>query len=202
MKQKTILFQGDSITDCNRFVHNDLGDGYVHYLAKMMPEELIMNKGISGNETSDLLNRWTKETIELHPDVLSILIGINDIWHAHADHTNRTVSDLLRDYRLLLERTKEALPETKILMIEPYLLVFDDFQKSWRHELDFAIQGIRDLAKEFADEYLPLDGLLAEARVHHPDSFLMWDGIHPTPEGHQLIASWIKPKLDLLLQKK
>jgi len=201
MNLPIILFQGDSITDCNRFVNNDLGDGYVHFIAKMMPNVEVLNKGISGNETSDLLNRWTKETIDLHPNVLSILIGINDIWHAHADQTNRTVFDLLRDYRSVLERTKKELPKTKILMIEPYLLVFDDFQKSWRHELDLAIQGIRELAKEFADEYIPLDGLLAEARIHHADSELMWDGIHPTPFGHQLIASWIKPKLELLLSK-
>jgi len=201
MIQPVILFQGDSITDCNRFINNDLGDGYVNNISKMYPNAIIINKGISGNKTIDLLLRWDEDTVALKPDVLSILVGVNDIWHRYSNLSTDTFENFKNNYKTLLEKTKKQLPNTKILLIEPYLLVSDDFQASWRHEIDAAIHVVRSLALEFADEFIPLDGLMAEAAFKYGKDVIMWDGIHPTPFGHELIASIVSQKISELIKK-
>jgi lysophospholipase L1-like esterase len=201
MFQPIILFQGDSITDCNRFVNNDLGDGYVNNISKMYPNAIIINKGISGNKTFDLLSRWNEDTIALKPEVLSILVGVNDIWHRYSNLSTDTFDDFKNNYRILLTETKKLLPNTKILLIEPYLLVSDAFQASWRHEVDLAIQVVRSLASEYADAFIPLDGLMAEAAFKYGKNVIMWDGIHPTPFGHELIASIVSQKISELIKK-
>ncbi|MDX9691201.1 MAG: GNAT family N-acetyltransferase, partial [Acholeplasmataceae bacterium] len=115
----TLLFQGDSITDCNRKREQpyDLGHGYVSVLANQIHHALLINKGISGNRTVDLLDRWSYDTIALKPDFLSILVGINEVWHHYKYGNVLTPAEYKKNYITLLERVKKELPQTKILMI-------------------------------------------------------------------------------------
>ena len=130
-----ILFQGDSITDAGRIRKakgpNDLaglGRGYPLLLAGALLSEYpqkqlqIFNRGISGNKVPDLDRRWEKDTLALKPDVLSILIGVNDIWHKLSGRYNGTVEDYETGYRALLKRTLEALPDVRIVICEPFVL--------------------------------------------------------------------------------
>ena len=123
-----ILFQGDSITDCgrNRQDASDLGPGYPQMVAAaisaLYPDKKLryINLGISGHRTHNLLERWEADCIELRPAFLSILVGINDLWHRKTN-TGNTDEDLEMYYDKLLTRTREALGDILILMMEPFL---------------------------------------------------------------------------------
>ncbi|MBU1144759.1 MAG: SGNH/GDSL hydrolase family protein [Firmicutes bacterium] len=201
MKNLVILFQGDSVTDCNRRIHDDYGEGYVHEISKNYPNHTIINRGISGNKTSDLFARWQKDTMDFTPDILCILIGINDVWHRYAFGTGETITDYENYYRKMLEQVKEKLPKTFIIMMEPFMFTVDDFQRSFRKDLDEEIQVTRMLAREFADEYIPLDGFLAEQALKYNEFDLLHDGIHPTVKGHSLIAKEVINRIDKLIIK-
>lgn len=191
-----ILFQGDSVTDCgrNREDLHDLGAGYPQYAAALIRAALpgreleFINKGISGNRTRDLLARWQAETIDLQPDLVSILIGINDTWRAF-DANDPTPAQVYEDnYRRLLIDLKTH-TKAKILMLEPFLMHKTPEEKAAFHpDLDMKIQAARRLAREFADAYVPLDGLFAAACVGTEPSHWAGDGIHPTAAGAQFIA--------------
>lgn len=199
MDKKIILFQGDSITDCNRTKDQVLGDGYVSLIAKKHPDWDIINRGISGNKTSDLRNRWNEDGLDLKPDILCIMVGINDIWHKHAFGIDNSMEQIINNYRYLLESMKNNNPHIKILMIEPFVLVIDDFQKSWRHELDLLIDEVRDLARVYADEYIPLDGIFAEKSVHINKQEICGDGVHPTLLGHSIIKDEVLKRIEKLM---
>lgn len=196
-----ILFQGDSITDCGRDhqVPGSLGNGYVHMLAGMLAGlhpalgAECLNRGISGNRTGDLLNRWDKDCLDLKPDVLSIMIGINDVWRRY-DRKMPTDAATYRDnYRLLLERTREALPSLQLILLEPFLLPVPEDRIQWREDLDPKIDAVRHLAREYKAMFVPLDGFFAAASMHQPPAFWAPDGVHPSPAGHGLIAkAWLE----------
>lgn len=191
-----ILFQGDSVTDCgrNRADMHDLGPGYPHYAAQLIREAMpgaaleFINKGVSGDRTGNLLNRWQADAIDLAPDLISILIGINDTWRAF-DSNDPTPAEVYEDnYRRLLTDLKQH-TKAKILMLEPFLMHTTPSEKAEFHpDLDLKIQAARRLAREFADAYVPLDGLFAAACVGVEPSHWAGDGIHPTADGAQFIA--------------
>lgn len=195
-----ILFQGDSITDAgrDRAIPTDLGRGYASmtagFLAALHPElgPDCLNRGISGNRTGDLVSRWKEDCLDLKPDVLSILIGINDVWRRYDRNLPTTAGEYEKNYRILLERTRAALPETRLILMEPFVLPVPDDRKAWREDLDPKIDVVRHLAREFKALYVPLDGIFASASMHQPPAFWAGDGVHPTPAGHGLIArSWL-----------
>ena len=196
-----ILFTGDSVTDCGSSASeniNFLGHGYPIFIASLlganMPElELtFVNTGISGNRVRDLRSRWEKDVINHKPDVVSILIGINDTWRRY-DRNDATSGNVFeRDYRFILEKTLHDLPGVQIVMMEPFLLPIPEDRRMWRADLGVKIQVVRDLAEEFADVLVPLDGIFAAAACKREKSFWTPDGVHPTASGHALIAeSWI-----------
>ena len=134
---KTLLFQGDSITDCSRAIteaedtrHTFLGSGYVSLLAAEIygdqPEKdwRIFNRGISGNRVVDLYARWKVDALVLKPDVLSILIGVNDTWHEYNRQNGVEVPRYEEFLRRLISWTKDTLPEVKIVLLEPFVLPF------------------------------------------------------------------------------
>lgn len=190
-----ILFQGDSITDAGRDrsdIHN-LGCGYPKDAAKYITEYFdgmdfeFIDLGISGNQTKDLVERLQPDFIDIQPDIVSILIGVNDTWH-HAADKSWIPSDVFEErYRTVLEALKTK-TNAKIVMLEPFLLPAED-KLFFREDLDPKIQIVRKLAREYADLYIPLDGILAAACVHTDYRVFSEDGVHPTyGEGADFIG--------------
>ncbi|HID21045.1 MAG TPA: lipolytic protein G-D-S-L family [Planctomycetaceae bacterium] len=196
-----ILFQGDSITDAGRIRKakgpNDLaglGRGYPLLLAGALLSEYpqkqlqIFNRGISGNKVPDLDRRWEKDTLALKPDVLSILIGVNDIWHKLSGRYNGTVEDYETGYRALLKRTLEALPDVRIVICEPFVLRCGAVDDRWFPEFDQR----RAVAKRVADElgllFVPFQTMFDQATQKAPPAYWAHDGVHPSIAGHALMA--------------
>lgn len=195
---QVVLFQGDSITDCKRDREggeNPLGNGYPKKIAQLYDilypghKVTFVNKGISGNRVVDLLARYDEEFKGIQPDFISILIGINDTWRRYDNNDETTVEKFYETYHLLLSKIKKDLPNCKLMIIEPFLLNSLPDRGEWRKDLDPKIHAVRKLAIEFADYYLPLDGILAKAEVEQYTCIeLAEDGVHPTDIGHSVIA--------------
>jgi lysophospholipase L1-like esterase len=196
-----ILFTGDSITDHGRSREDNavLGTGYVsitaaHLQARLASPELkIFNRGISGNRVRDLLGRVEADLLALKPTVVSILIGINDVWRRYDganDPTDAKTFD--RDYRALLKRIQDEL-DARIVLLEPFLLHVPADKATYREDLNPKIDVVRQLALDFKAELLPLDGLFAQVATQAPPIYWCHDGVHPTPAGNALIAeTWLE----------
>jgi acyl-CoA thioesterase-1 len=189
-----ILFQGDSITDAGRGREDarQLGTGYPFHTAGILKELYpdtafeFINMGISGDRAESLLERWETDAVELQPDVISILIGINDTWH-RAGERNWMPHDYFEDcYRKILTDIK-AKTEAKIIILEQFLLYTTD-KAYFRADLDPKIEITRKLAREFADVFVPLDGLFAAASIKKAPTYWASDGVHPTAVGAKFIA--------------
>lgn len=201
-----ILFQGDSITDAGRDKNDfhNMGPGYPGYAASLIsqrhPEEEFefINLGIGGHQTADLCNRWREDCTELMPDVVSVLIGINDVWHRA--ETRQWLDDSIfeKNYRFLLDEIKEK-TDAKIIMLEPFLLYTKD-KDFFREDLNTKIDIVRALAREYADAYIPLDGIFAAASVKAAPSFWAEDGVHPSDNGARLIARHYADAFDTLFK--
>lgn len=199
-KNSLVLFQGDSITDCCRNYDdmNSLGMGYAMMSASLFnaryPELNVrfINKGISGNRAVDLKERWQKDCLDIKPDVVSILIGINDCWRKFDNNDETTVEEYKNNFRDILTQVKETLC-AEIIIIEPFLLPVTKEQKTlWRADLDPKIQAARKLAREFGATYVPMDGIFASMCVKQQPEFWAGDGVHPSCAGHALIAeAWL-----------
>lgn len=191
-----ILFQGDSITDAGRDKRNyhDLGAGYPRYAAEHIRAALpdtdfeFINFGISGNRTCQLFDRLYPDAIAFQPDVISILIGINDIWHRHdANRIATTDAQIALNYRCILERLKRE-TNAKIVMLSPYVL--DAVDKDYiREDLKTVLPIVRELACEFADVFIPLDLHFEEALKTQPEPlYYSADGVHPNDNGRAFIG--------------
>ncbi len=199
-KNSVVLFQGDSITDCGRSreVDSQLGSGYANMTAALFsaahPELNVtfLNRGISGNRAKDLKERWVADCLELKPDWLSVFIGINDCWRRYDRNDPTSPEEFEASYRFILEAVKSELKNTKIILLEPFVLPVPEDRKAWREDLDPKIQVTRELAREFETYFIPLDGIFAQASVLKPSAFWAADGVHPTQAGHALIAKhWL-----------
>ncbi|MEG2381165.1 MAG: SGNH/GDSL hydrolase family protein [Oscillospiraceae bacterium] len=198
---KLILFQGDSVTDCDRSREdlNDLGLGYPKFVAGFFnaryPGEDVnfLNRGISGNRVRDLKARWANDCIALKPDIVSILIGINDTWRRYDEANDpTTAAEYESDYRYILNEIKTKLPNTEIVMMEPFVLQSPPDRLIWREDLDPKIHVVRKLAAEFGATFIALDGIFAEASIASYPAKWSADGVHPSPNGHALIAeNWL-----------
>jgi acyl-CoA thioesterase I len=193
MKKPIYLFQGDSITDANRDRSNPshLGYGYVPWIQEAMPEVTVINRGISGDRTGELLARWQTDCLALQPDFISIFVGINDVWHKYKWHKPMTNALFEANYRALLESAKRLNPTVKIMLISPFVFPMGDYDPIWRPDLNAEIAIIDKLALEFGAIHLPLEKIMFEAAVTTPMQDLAGDGIHPSPLGHRLIANEI-----------
>lgn len=195
----TILFQGDSITDAGRSRTDDsiLGAGYPMFvsswIAAARPGEdyLFINRGISGNTAKDLKARWDEDCIDLQPDVVCILIGINDTWRMVDNNGPVTTEQYEEDYRFILSRVRDEL-HSSLIIIEPFLLLANPELEKYRNDLDSKINIARKLAREFRAIYVPMDGIFAAASIDREPAFWAADGVHPTNAGHCLIAqTWL-----------
>lgn len=191
-----VLFIGDSVTDTGRDRSDPraLGDGYVSRAAAELAKNgvtRVLNRGISGNRVVDLRARWAEDCIDLRPTVLSILVGINDTWRRY-DSDDPTSTDAFETvYRGILTQVRDRL-DTRLVLMEPFLIPVREEQESWREDLDPKIDVVHRLADEFGATLVRTDELLGRAASNTPPAELADDGVHPTPHGHSLIASaWL-----------
>ena len=208
MKKVKILFQGDSVTDAHRDYTdiNSFGNGYVSYAIPMIKdahpeiEFEFINKGISGNRTCQLCDRFYPDGLVFDPDIISILVGVNDVWHRHYDFLRIATTDdqIKLNYTCLLERIKRE-SNAKILMMTPYLLDHESVQHM-RDEIDTINVFIKELAAKYADAFIPLDELFAEAVKAQPAPlYYSDDGVHPNENGAKFIAEHYAKAIEALL---
>jgi lysophospholipase L1-like esterase len=193
-----VLFTGDSITDTGRRdgVGDGLGDGYVRRIADA-PELAgadVVNTGIGGDTSADLLARFPDDVLAHRPDVLSILVGINDTWRRYDSDTETSVESYTANLRTMLSAARDA--GIAIVLVEPFLLPVLRAQRSWREDLDPKIAAVRALAVEFGAVLVPADVELSRLAESVGAAALASDGVHPTAAGHDAIARlWIRTVL-------
>ncbi|MCP5537906.1 MAG: SGNH/GDSL hydrolase family protein [Akkermansiaceae bacterium] len=206
-KGDVILFQGDSITDAGRSrkhaaqanQHEALGKGYAWLAASQLlvdrpTEQLkIFNRGISGHKVPQLAGRWQKDCLDLKPDVLSILIGVNDIWHGLNGKYDGTPASYEKAYLALVERTLKALPEVKLVICEPFVLRCGAVKDNWFPTFDAYRASAKKVAKTFGATFVPFQSMFDKAANIAPPEHWARDGVHPTADGASLMAhNWLK----------
>lgn len=188
---RTLVFAGDSITDAGRREDPDrLGGGYVRDIARhpAAVEFEIVNAGISGDRVVDLRRRWFDDVLVHHPEVLTVLIGVNDMWRRYDSGDPTTTQQFEDGYHDILAQAVDRGVRSIILM-EPFLLPLNDDQRAWRTEdLDQKIDATRTLAGRYGAVLIPLDGVLNGAASTRTPEDIAFDGVHPTELGHRLIA--------------
>ncbi len=204
-----ILFQGDSITDAHRdkkkFANRAnearaLGDGYPFLIAGPLLKEnpskgyKVFNRGISGNKVPDLQKRWQKDCLDMKPAVLSILIGVNDIWHKMKGRYDGTVEDYRTGFTELLSQTKSELPDLKLVICEPFALRCGAVKDDWYPEFDQRRAVAAEVAEAAGAIWVPFQTMFdtAIAEGTKPEYWVP-DGVHPSVAGHTLMAqTWRK----------
>lgn len=201
---KIVMF-GDSITDMGHqgevgTVHS-YGDGYPFIVCSRLGDEAptkyeIINKGISGNKTVDLYARIKKDVWNLEPDVLSILIGVNDVWHELGGNNGVELKRFERIYRMILDDTLERLPNLKIMLLEPFFLRGTAVEylgyEGFTQVFDYA-KVVKKLAEEYRLTFIPLQNKFNEMAEKYGAEYYLYDGVHPSVAGATLIANeWLK----------
>jgi lysophospholipase L1-like esterase len=209
-KNSRLLFQGDSITDAGRSrgrlnkanEPRALGTGFVFLAACQLLAEhseakpRIFNRGISGNKVYQLAERWDKDCIALKPDVVTILIGVNDYWHTLKHGYDGTVEKYETDYRTLLERTRRELPMVTLVICEPFVLRCGEVNENWLGEFDRYRSAAKKISAKFNTIFVPFQNVFDEAVKKAPPSYWAADGVHPTMAGAYLMAqAWLKAVL-------
>ncbi|MEK3885749.1 SGNH/GDSL hydrolase family protein [Paenibacillus sp. PL2-23] len=201
----TVLFQGDSITDGGRGRNDDpnhiLGHSYPYLIASRLAHihaekrPQFINRGVSGDRVSDLYARWNEDAISLKPDLISILIGVNDAWRIMNRLPSGATDRFERAYRHLLQETKEVLPNAKLVLCEPFILqtgATADNWPEWAAKLSSYREIVLGLSREFGTQHVPLQEAFDRAATRTDAAYWLWDGVHPTAAGHALIAEeWL-----------
>lgn len=203
---KNVLFQGDSITDCGRQDGNgfELGHGYPLLVASELGFEeptayQFINRGISGNRIVDVYARIKSDIINLKPDVMSLLIGVNDVWHEIEWENGVDAEKFYKIYCMLIEEIQAALPNTKIMILEPYVAkgtATTETPERWetfRAEVKKRAEKAKNVAEKYGLTFIALQDKFDEAEKSAPSEHWTRDGVHPTCFGHELIKrEWIK----------
>jgi len=196
-----VLFQGDSITDTGRDrgvadpnAARALGSGYPLLVAAAAlaahPDRGLRfyNRGVSGNKVPDLAARWAADTVALAPDVLSILIGVNDFWHTLTGGYTGTVEDYERQYAALLDDTGRALPRARLIVLEPFVLRCGAVDDRWFPEFDQRRAAAERVAQRAGATFVELQRVFDDLARKNTPQYWAVDGVHPTPAGHAVIA--------------
>ncbi len=211
---KIILFQGDSITDAGRARDNErfAGNGYPTFVkgrvgAAHPGEYTFYNRGIGGNRIVDLYARIKADLINLKPDYLSILIGVNDVWHEIGSRNGVAAEKFEMVYDLLITEIKEALPACKIMLLEPFVLEGEatrstedkpDRWETFQREVPLRAAAARRVAAKHGLPCVALQPIFDEAAQKAENAYWLWDGVHPTAMGHELIAqAWMNAFEDM-----
>lgn len=195
----TVMFTGDSITDCQHLeIEQPLGWGYPLRVAGEWglrhPDRPVTwhNTGIAGNKVMDLEPRWQRDVLDVRPDLVSLLIGANDVgWKDYAeDGYEIPAADFGAGIRRLLTPLAER--DVQLVLIEPFLLPVNDAQRVQRADLDPKIQVVREIARDYGAHLLAADGMFAQLAATTGPEYWAADGVHPTPAGHAaLAAAWL-----------
>jgi lysophospholipase L1-like esterase len=212
---KRILFQGDSITDCGRSreVLTDVGNGYpylvrAHYGLEKPGQFEIVNRGISGNRITDVYARIKRDIINLKPDYMSLLIGVNDVWHEFSRNDGVDADKFEKIYCMLIEEVKAALPDIKIMILAPFCLRAsatentEECPNKWegfRTGVEERARRAKAVAEKYNLPFITLQDKFDAAAETAENTYWLYDGVHPTPMGHQIIKNeWIKGFRDLI----
>ena len=197
-----IVFFGDSITDMGRSREADgvyLGNGYVFFISGDLkrgdPSIETINRGISGNRVVDLYARIKSDVWNLKPDVLSILIGVNDVWHEIVKNNGVELQRFIKVYDMLIEDTLKVLPNVKIMLLEPFVL--SGMATKDNYEQFFTVReyanAVKELAKKHNLTFVPLQQAFDQASSKTNVENYLYDGVHPDVAGARLIADeWLK----------
>ena len=182
------VFIGDSVTDCDRLIQPPYGDGYVYNIANSgrLKGEII-NVGISGHRMIDLENRWDTDVLAHKPTLVSVAIGINDMWRRYDSNDPTSVEDFEEGYRRVLKATK-AQGNPELVLCEPFLLSVREEMNTWREDLDPKISVVHALAAEFGATLVRFDQRLNDVAQEMSMLELAEDGVHPSKLGHQIMA--------------
>jgi len=199
---QTIVFIGDSITDAERMsaAYKPFGAGYVHFTANALLAKYpqlnlnIINSGVSGNTIHDLKTRWQRDCISHKPDILSILIGVNDIWRRIAENDPSGAADLDEYdsmYRQLISQTKKEC-NSRIVIIEPFMFC-DDLNNPVFVELRRFVEKVRTIAADFNAVLVPLQKAIDERIKEVPPQNWSLDMVHPEVWAHAWISQrWLE----------
>ncbi len=201
-----ILFFGDSITDARRSNEKtyvpalSLGCGYVQQIAGRLIEKSpvgyeFVNTGIAGNRIVDLYARVQTDVWSHKPDLVSILVGINDVWHETDRAFGIEPARFERVYRMLIEETMQKLPHARLLLCAPFMLKLGAIEREWSAfcNTPLYVDIVEKLAKEYGLYFLPLQEKIDEAANKYGAPSILFDGVHPAPAGAVLIAGeWLK----------
>lgn len=202
-----ILFQGDSITDAGRGRQNKMsnnnnafGAGYAYITASKLLADLpekelrIYNRGISGNKVFQLAERWQEDCINLKPNLLSILIGVNDYWHLRNGNYQGTVEVYENDYLRLIQETRKNIPELKLVICQPFILTGTQaVDESWIEPFSEYQDAAKRIANKFDAIWVPFQDVFDKAVELAPPAYWTPDGVHPSMAGCQLMAeAWLQ----------
>ncbi len=206
---KTVVFLGDSITDAGRNRDNDAerGIGYPTLVSaelglKYPNEYNFINEGVSGDRIVDLYARIKRDVINRRPDYLTILIGINDVWHEINERNGVDNEKFFMVYSLLIEEIKRVLPDIKIIILEPFVLKASATGKAWgvfKRETLMRARSAEKIAEKYGLGFIPLQEKFDEAEKKADASYWLSDGVHPTSAGHELIAKEVSAVLERLM---
>lgn len=198
-----ILFQGDSITDCGRSRENDAqkGGGYANFVSAVLnvehPGEYeVINRAISGNRIVDLYARIKADFINVKPDVLSIHIGINDVWHDVEFNNGVGADKFEKIYDMLLSEVKEELPDVKIILLGAYVTknrATEEFWDVFEPEVKKRVEITKRLAEKYGCVFVDIQSEFDKAIERHPEPYWTAEGVHPTEAGHEIIKrAWLR----------
>ena len=198
-----ILFQGDSITDAGRFRDDDahVGTGYPLLVKAGLGFESrgryeFLNRGISGNRIVDVYARIKSDIINLKPDVMSILIGVNDVWHEFSRENGVDAEKFFTIYDMLIEEVKNALPNIIIMIMEPFVLKGSATEENWegfKTEVRNRAVMAKKISEKYNLPYIKLQDGFDELSKNIEASYWLTDGVHPTAMGHEYIKQeWLK----------
>lgn len=210
-----VLFQGDSITDGNRYkdpaqawdLNHQMGHSYAFTVNSLMGSSYydrdldFVNRAVSGNRLQDLLDRFETDFAAVAPDAVSVLVGINDC--AGEEITDPKVFE--KQYTELLWKLYNMNNKVKIILMEPFMLPVGKYKENFDKPFKFLTsyqEIIRKLAKESNATHVPLQAAFCKATTLRDPEYWCWDGIHPTVSGHGLIAGeWLSRCKEIILGK-
>ena len=200
----TVLFQGDSITDAGRdrktatgHTAAALGTGYAYHAAGLLlsnrPDSnlTILNRGVGGDQVTDLATRWKQDCLDLQPTVLSVLVGVNDTWHGTAKGKPEQGTDLEtydETYRQLLDDAIVAMSKIRFVICEPFTLRCGAVDDAWFPEMDQRRDLVRKIAVDYEATFVPFQQMFDNAAQTTSPTYWAADGVHPSLAGHMLMA--------------